>query len=100
MHNGFIRLNTNNQVIGVKLHYSIINDENKHYDAIATTMNTLNVNITKEQKYKYTGQSLDSLAYAYYTNKYDLENISTCSPHVYDILTSKASMNSPLLELY
>ena len=26
--------------------------------------------------------------------------MSKCSPHVYDILTSKASMNSPLLDLY
>ena len=33
----------------------------EHYDAIATTMNTLNVNITKEQTYEYAGQSLYSL---------------------------------------
>ena len=98
IHNGFIRLN-NKQVIGFEFHDSITIDENEHYDAIATTMNTLSVNITKQQeKYKYTGQSLYSLAYAYYTNNYDFKIISECSSQVYDVLTSKASMNSPLLE--
>ena len=64
-------------------------------------MDTLNVIIAKEQEqYNYTGQSLHSLAYAYYTNKDDLTIISKCSPQVYDILTCKARMNSPLLELY
>ena len=54
-----MRLTTNNQVIGFKFHDSIITDENEHCNAIATTMNTLNVNITKKQQdnYKYTGQS-------------------------------------------
>ena len=75
IHNGFIRLNKNNKVISFKFHDSIVTDESEHYDAIATTMNTLNVNITKEQgKYKYNGQSLHSLAYAYYTNNCDLTN--------------------------
>ena len=88
-------------MIGFKFHDSITTDENEHYDAIATTMNTRNVNITKEQEqYKYTGQSLYSLAYAYYTNNYDFKIISKCSPQVYDILTSKASMNSLLLGCY
>ena len=98
IHKGFIGLDKNNQVVGFKFHDSITTDENEHYDAIATTMNTLHVNITKEQeRYKYTGQSLYSLAYAHYTNNYDLNIISKCSPQVYDTLTSKASMNSPLL---
>ena len=35
-----------------------------------------------------------------YTNNYDLTIISTCSPQVYDILTSRASMNSLLLGFY
>ena len=84
-------------MIGVKFHDSITIYESEHYDAIATTMNTLNVNITKEQEtYKYTGQSLYSLAYAYYTNNYDLNIISKCSPQVHDILTIKAIMSSPL----
>ena len=101
IHNGFIRLNTNNQVVGFKFHDSITIDENEQYDAIATAMDTLNVNIAKEQDtYKYTGQSLCSLAYAYYTNSYDLQIISNCSPQVYDILTSKASMTSPFLGFY
>ena len=47
IHNGFIRQNKNNQVIGFEFNDSITIDENEHYDAIAMTMNTLNVNITK-----------------------------------------------------
>ena len=43
---------------------------------VATIMDTSNVNVntTKEQKYKYTCQSLHSSAYAYYTNNYDLKS--------------------------
>ena len=64
-------------------------------------MEKLNSDITKEQdKYRYTGQSIHSLAYAYYTNNYDRQIVSKCSPQVHDILTSKASMNSPLIEFY
>ena len=99
IHNGFIRRNKNNQMIGLRFHDSIAIDENEHYDAIATTMDTLTVNITNEQEtYKYTCQSLYSLAYAYYTNNYDFIIVSKCSPQVYDILTSKASMHAPLFE--
>ena len=88
-------------MIGVKFHDSITIYESEHYDAIATTMNTLNVKITKEQeKYKYTGQPLYSLVYACFTNNYDLKIESKFSPQVYDILTSKASMNSPLLYFF
>ena len=43
---------------------------------------------------------MHSLAYAYYTNTYDRQIVSKCSPQVYDILTSKTSMNSPLLGSY
>ena len=65
------------------------------------SMDTLNLDITKEHEtYQYTGQSWHSLAHAYYTNNYDKQIMSKCSPQVYDILTSKASMNSPLLEFY
>ena len=46
-HNGFIRLNETNQVIGFKFHDSILIGEHEHYDAIATTMRTLHINITK-----------------------------------------------------
>ena len=49
IHNGCIMLNTNSQVIRFKFHDSITIDENEHYNTIATTMDTLNVNITKEQ---------------------------------------------------
>ena len=50
--------------------------------------------------YIYIGQSIHSLAYAYYTNNYDRQIVSTCSPQVHGILTSKASMNSPLFGFY
>ena len=75
-------------------------DENGNYNDVQMHMDTLNLDIAKEQgQYKYTGQSLHSLAHAYYTNNYD-KQMSKCSPQVYDILTNKASMNSPLLGFY
>ena len=62
-------------------------------------MDALNLDIAKEQDtYKYNGQSIHSLAYAYYTNNYDRQIVSKCSPQVYDILISKACINSPLIE--
>ena len=50
--------------------------------------------------YQCTGQSLHSLAHAYNTSNYDKQIMSKCSPQVYDIFASKASMNSPLLDVY
>ena len=79
--------------------YGITIDENQHYDDIKATMETLNERIDKDElKYIYTGQNHHSLAYAYYTNNYDRNITSNSSPQVYDILTSKLCMTSPLLE--
>ena len=59
IHNGFIKLSKNNQVIGFKFHDSIMIDESESYNDIIMTMDTLNIDIAKEpEKYKYTGQSL------------------------------------------
>ena len=84
-----------------KWDYDITIDTHENYNEINMTMDTLNESSTKEQyKYKHTGQSIHSLAYAYYTNNYDRQIVSKCSPQVCDMLTSKANMNSPLLEFY
>ena len=100
IHNGYVKMNKHNQVMGLKMH-GITIDENESYDDIKITMDTLNLDIIKEQdKYKYNGQSIHSLAYAFYTNNYDRKIISKCSPQIHDILISKASINSPLLEFY
>ena len=65
------------------------------------TIDTLNEDIDKDiEKYNYFRRSHHSLAYAYYTNNYDLKIVSNCSPQVYDILTSSVCMNSPFLEFY
>ena len=94
-------MNKHNQITGFKWQDDITIDENETYDDVKLTMEKLNSDITKEQdKYRYTGQSIHSLAYAYYTNNYDRQIVSKCSPQVHDILTSKASMNSPLIEFY
>ena len=64
-------------------------------------MEKLNSDVTKEQdKYRYTGQSIHSLAYAYYTNNYDRQIVSKCPPQVHGTSASKASMNSPLIGSY
>ena len=99
IHNGYVKMNKHNQITGFKWQDNITIDENETYDDVKLTMEKLNSDITKEQdKYRYTGQSIHSLAYAYYTNNYDRQIVSKCSPQVHDILTSKASMNSPLIE--
>ena len=40
------------------------------------------------------------MAYADYTDNYDRQIVSKCSPQVYDILNSKACTNSPLIYCY
>ena len=101
IHNGYVKMNKNNQITGFKWQDDITIDENENYNDVKLTMQELNADIIKEEdKYKYTGQSIHSLAYAYYTNNYDRQIVSKCSPQVHDILTSKLSMNSPLIEFY
>ena len=96
-----LKINKHNQITGFKWLGDITTDENETYDDAKLIMEKLNSDITKEQdKYRYTGQSIHSLAYAYYTNNYDRQIVSKCSPEVHGILTSKASMNSPLIEFY
>ena len=64
-------------------------------------MHLYNGNIgTDPEKYNYTGQSHHSLAYQYFTNNYDKNILSVCSPQSYEILTSKLCMNSAFLEFY
>ena len=80
IHNGKVRLSKGNQVIGFEM-LGISIDENAHYNYIQMTIDTLNEKIDKDsEKYNYTGQSHHSLAHAYYTNNYDLETVSNCSP--------------------
>ena len=94
-------MNKHNQITGFKWLDDITIEENETYGDVKLSMEKLNPDITKEQdKYRYTGQSIHSLAYAYYTNDYDRQIVSKCSPQVHDILTSKASMNSPFIEFY
>ena len=100
IHNGKVRMSKGNQIVGFEM-FGITIDENEHYTDIQMTLDTLNQGIDKEaEKYNYTGQTHHSLAYAYYTNNYDVKIVSNCSPQIYDILTSNSCMNSPFLEFY
>ena len=100
IHNGKVRISTNNRIIGFEMN-GIILDENPKYNDVKCTIDTLNENIEKDSdKYNYTGQSNHSLAYQYFTNNYDKNILSYCTPQIYDILTSKLCMNSPFLEFY
>lgn len=100
IHNGKVRLSKGNQIVGFEM-LGITIDENEHYNDIQITIDTLNEDIDKDsERYNYTGQNHHSLAYAYYTNNYDLNIVSNCSPQVYDILTSGSCMNSPFFEFY
>ena len=100
IHNGKVKISKGNQIVGFEM-LGVTIDENEHYDDIQMTLDTLNEGIDKDnERYNYTGQNHHSLAYAYYTNNYDVKIVSNCSPQVYDILTSSLCMNSPFLEFY
>ena len=103
IHNKNVKTNKENQVTGFEMD-GILIDENQHYHGIAHTIETLNEETKSKRKstdrppYVYTGQSPHGLAYEYYTNNFDKNITSVCSPQVYDILTDSGCMNSPFLE--
>ena len=101
IHNGFVKVDSNNnRIVGFKMGHILL-EENPSYHTVKYTMETLNINIGNDSlKYNYTGQSIHRLAYQYYTNNYDKNIISHCSPQVYDILTDKDNINSPFYEFY
>ena len=100
IHNGRVRISDNNKIVGFDMG-CIALDENPNYEDIKITIDTLNEKIEKDaEKYNYTGQSHHSLAYQYFTNNYDENILSVCSPQSYELLTSKLFMNSAFLEFY
>ena len=83
-------------VVAFSVFERLIIEENPNIDSVLRIIDKLNRdNVTK---YKYMGQSLYSLAYEYYTKRFDRNIVSYCSPQVYNIL--KDNINSPLLEFY
>ena len=56
-----------------------------------------NLNRDSPSKYRYMGQSSYTLAYEYFTKRFDRNIVSYCSPQVYNII--KDHINSPCLEL-
>jgi len=100
IHNGKVRISSGNTIIGFEMN-GIILDENTKYKDIKMTIDTLNEEIKNDShRYNYTGQHHHNLAHQYFTNNYDKNILSYCSPQLYDILTSKLCMNSPFLEFY
>ena len=104
IHNGYVKMNKHNQMMGFKWQGDLTINENASCNDIKITMDTYGYigfgYYKKKQKYKYNGQSIHSLAYGYCTNNYDRQIVSKCSPQVYDILANKACMDSPLIESY
>ena len=80
------------------MYNNIYIEENEKYEDIKMIISTLNKSIEKDiNKYIYNGQRHHNLAYEYDTNNFDKNISSNCSPQLYEILTSKACMNSPFL---
>ena len=71
-------------------------EENSNIESVLHIIDKLNRDSVA--KYRYMGQSVYSLAYAYYTKRFDKNIVSYCSPQVYYIL--KDNINSPFLEFY
>ena len=71
-------------------------EENTNIESVLHIIDKLNRDSVA--KYRYMGQSLCSLAYEYYTKRFDRNIVSYCSPQVYNVL--KDNINSPFLEFY
>ena len=71
-------------------------EENPNIESVLHIIDKLNQDSVA--KYRYMGQSLYTLAYEYFTKRFDRNIVSYCSPQVYNIL--KDNINSPFLELY
>ena len=56
------------------------------------------LNKDSPNKYRYMGRSLYTLAYEYFTKRFDRNIVSYCCPQVYNIL--KYNINSPFLNFY
>ena len=68
-------------------------EENPNIESVLYIIDILNRD--SASKYRYMGQSLYTLAYEYFTERFDRNIVSYCSPQVYDIL--KDNINSPFL---
>ena len=71
-------------------------EEHPNIESVLHIIDTLNQDSVAT--YRYMGQSLFNLAYAYFTKRFDRNIVSYCSPQVYNFL--KYSINNPFLELY
>ena len=95
-----MNVDNNNKIISFQMG-CITLEENTNYEDIRYTIDELNLKIEDNNlKYNYTGQSIHRLAYQYFTNNYDKNILSHCSPQLYDILVDKSSINSPFYEFY
>ena len=68
--------------------------ENPNIESVLHIIDKLNRD--SPSKYRYMGQSLYTLAYEYFTKRFDRNIVSYCSPQVYNV--PKDNMNSPFLE--
>ena len=71
-------------------------EENPNIESVLHIIDKLNQDSVA--KYRYMGQSLYTLAYEYFTKRFDRNIVSYCSPQIYNIL--KDNINSPFLEFY
>ena len=83
-------------VVSFAIHEGLHIEENQNIESVLHIIDKLNRDSVA--KYKYMGQSLYSLAYEYYTKRFDRNIVSYCSPQVYNIL--KDNISSPFLEFY
>jgi len=69
--------------------------ENKDYNAVAETIDTLNSELDPNaEKYIYHGQSVHILAKSYYDRNFDTEFLSHMSPQVADISNDRMAKNT------
>ena len=71
-------------VVAFSVFERLIIEENPNIESVLHIIDKLNRDSVA--KYKYMGQSLYSLAYEYYTKRFDRNIVSYCSSQVYNIL--------------
>ena len=81
IHNSRIKTSKGN-IVAFEMGDSYI-EENPNIESVLNIIGKLNHDSTK---YKYMGQSLNTLAYEYFTKRFDRNIASYCNPQVYHII--------------
>ena len=82
IYNSIIKTSKGN-VVAFEMYEDLCIEENPNIESVLHIIDKLNRDSTR---YKYMGQCLHTLAYGYFTKRFDRNIVSYCSPQIYNIL--------------